>query len=315
MAEKPDDAQSTTTGGCSGETGSSTAGLFGELPIDLPLKQVQDQIMCGMEGMCQKYGGPVQYLSHMLPDIASHDAFLKYLVDKFPEVESQYYTSCAHLPPITNDDLATTTPVCVHVSVLGFDMSCSMKPPPGQSRTMGVMEQIVVDGFRTSEEPLLVVQSRPSATIVRVDPPWQSSEPGQSPIAPFSVGYMKGMLRASTLLAMLHWCMQNGIDLHTSHPVLAKSVSTIFVHHSQQSSRIDECLQNMKQSSRGSLRKMTNVIEIVFMIKGLITFGLNDFSSFVRRWNAMSAKSHTIVGKRAVALKLLFDSAPKAGAI
>ena len=68
----------------------------------------------------------------------------------------------------------------------------------------------------------------------------------------------------------------------------------------------------MKQSSKGSLRKMTNVIEIVFMIKGLVTFGLNDFSSFVRRWNGMCAKSHAISGKRAVALKLLFDIAPKA---
>ena len=94
--------------------------------------------------------------------------------------------------------------------------------------------------------------------------------------------------------------------------MLAKSVTTIFVHHSQQSSRIEECLQNMKQSSRGSLRRMTNIIEIVFMVKGLVSFGLNDFASFVRRWNAMSARSHLISGKRAVALKMLFDVAPKA---
>jgi hypothetical protein len=70
----------------------------------------------------------------------------------------------------------------------------------------------------------------------------------------------------------------------------------------------------MKQSSRGSLRKQTNVIEVCFMVKGLLAFGLNDFTSFVRRWNSMSARSHHIVGKRAMALKLLFESAPEAHA-
>ena len=298
---------------------SSTAEAYSQsvmdfCPIDTnsALSIVQNKLVKGMEMMCKAFGGPVQYLAHEVPSVGHHGLFLEHLRNEYPESDQHYYTSCAQLPPVHNDDLGTTPALCVHAGVLGFDKSCSMKPPPGYARTMGLTEQIVVDGFCTSAEPLLIVQSRAEADIVKVPAPWESSDKGLEPIVPFSVGYMKGMLRASVMLALVHWCWKNGVDLPSQHPMLAKSVTTIFVHHSQQSSRIEECLQNMKQSSRGSLRRMTNIIEIVFMVKGLVSFGLNDFASFVRRWNAMSARTHLISGKRAVALKMLFDVAPKA---
>ena len=77
-------------------------------------------------------------------------------------------------------------------------------------------------------------------------------------------------------------------------------------------SRVDEALQNMKLSCRGSLRKATNTIQCVFMVRSLMTFGLTDTMTFVRQWNAMSARQFQIVGKRAQTLKLLFDNAPAA---
>lgn len=285
------------------------------LAISEPLMGVKMKIMEGMESMCARYGGPVQYLTAMLRDSASHVEFLDHLTTAYPESEEHLYTSCAKLPPVSDGDLGAVIPLCVHVAVLGFDVSCSLKPPPGHARTLGLAEQYVVDGFCSQGDPLLLVQSRSVHDIVSVTAPWTSNDPTQDPITPFSVGYLKGMGRASVLLSMLHWCWKGDIDLRKDHPVLAKSVATIFVHHAQQSSRIEECLQNMKHSSRGSLRKMTNIIEVCFMIKGLLAFGLNDFASFVKRWNMMSVKSHQIVGKRAMALKLLFESAPKACAL
>jgi hypothetical protein len=298
-------------------TAPSTAAMsevpeFASVDNNAALRHVQNQLVKGMDMMCKTFGGPAQYLAHEVPSVDAHVDFLEHMRTAYPESDQHYYTSCAQLPAVSNDDLGTTPALCCHVGVLGFDKSCSMKPPPGHARTMGLVEQIVVDGFCTSAEPLLVVQSRDEADIVKVPAPWGSSDRDQEPIVPFSVGYMKGMLRAAVMLGIVHWCWKNNVDLATQHPMLAKSVTTIFVHHSQQSSRIEECLQNMKQSSRGSLRRMTNIIEIVFMVKGLVSFGLNDFASFVRRWNAMSARSHLISGKRAVALKMLFDVAPKA---
>ena len=67
----------------------------------------------------------------------------------------------------------------------------------------------------------------------------------------------------------------------------------------------------MKLSARGSIRKKTNIIQVVVIVKNLYQHGLSDFTLFVREWNAMSAKVDHITGKRAMALKLLFESAPK----
>ena len=68
----------------------------------------------------------------------------------------------------------------------------------------------------------------------------------------------------------------------------------------------------MKLSSRGSLRKMTNVIQLVTILNGLFKHGLTDVGVFIRKWNQTSARTHLIVGKKAMAVKLLLDCAPKA---
>ena len=76
-------------------------------------------------------------------------------------------------------------------------------------------------------------------------------------------------------------------------------------------SKLAEALQNMKLSARGSIRKKTNIIQTAVMVKHLLQHGLSDYQVLVRKWNEMSAKSDHIAGKRAMALKLLFESAPQ----
>ena len=83
------------------------------------------------------------------------------------------------------------------------------------------------------------------------------------------------------------------------------------VHHVSMGSKIAEALQNMKLSARGSIRKKTNIIQTVMIVKNLFRHGLSDFQVIVWRWNATSAKHYHILGKRAMALKLLFESAPQ----
>ena len=72
-----------------------------------------------------------------------------------------------------------------------------------------------------------------------------------------------------------------------------------------------ESLQNMKLSACGSIRKKTNIIQTVVIVKNLGQHGLSELTVFVRKWNATSAKMDHIVRKRAMALKLLFESAPQ----
>ena len=101
------------------------------------------------------------------------------------------------------------------------------------------------------------------------------------------------------------------VGLKSAHPVLHESMRAVSVHHVSLESKVAEALQNMKLSARGSIRKKTNIIQVVVSVKNLYQHGLSDFGLFVRRWSAMSTKVDHISGARARALKLLFESVPQ----
>ena len=253
-----------------------------------------------------KHGGPCQYLEKV-----EKVEFGLWLWHTFPESDLHMYHYRANLPEISEEDVANTFPTVVHVAALGFDKLCSMKPPPGQSHSLELLEQYLIDGFDTTGAetgPLLVLQH--ALAPMNLPDLWNDKIAGQA-LPPFSLGYLKGMARSSTLMFLLHrfFCMK--INIATDWPHLWKSVLAIHVHHVKQKSRMEECLQNMKMSVRGSLRKPNNTLQCVVMIQQLQSMGATtDYMSFVRRWNTMAATSHQIVGKRLTTLKLLFEQAP-----
>ena len=216
------------------------------------------------------------------------------------------------------NEFGSTPATVVHAAALGFDSDCSLKPPPGRDLFKQLSEHILQDGFLTSGEPLLVVQSRPEpegpdgashATTLKA--PWPSQGPGPS-LAATSLGYLKGMARVTTTLVIIHRAWKLNLDMRVAPQKLCDSILTIYVHHVEQASKLDEALQNMKLSARGSIRKKTNLIQIVMMVSKLQTFGMSDFIVFVKKWNGMAVRSDQLIGRRAVAMKLLLDQSPQA---
>ena len=110
---------------------------------------------------------------------------------------------------------------------------------------------------------------------------------------------------------LFHYCFENDVDIKVVHLQLYNSILKIWVHHTPQASKMDEGLKNLKLSAKGSIRKMANVIQITQMVKNLCEHGLSDFGAFVRKWNQMSGRTHQIVGRRAMSLKLLFENTPE----
>ena len=198
----------------------------------------------------------------------------------------------------------------MHLTTLGFDVDCSLKPPPGRDLLCSLIEHFLQDGFVTASEPLLIVQSRPPKSFENLPVFKPSLKGGDLPT--FSLGYLKGFARVSSLMAFLFKVFELKLDLKKVHEKLYNSLLVVSVHHVAQSTKMDEALQYMKLSSRGSLRRMTNVIQMVMMIKNLYSYGMTDFSLFIRKWNLLSVKAHQIIGRRAVTLKLLFECAPPA---
>ena len=272
-----------------------------------PLNAFKEKMEEEVHEVNRIYGGPAQYLQRL--SRAEQDEFAQYLWTEFAEKDEVLYHHNDPIPPIREEELGAAVPVTVHIASLGFSPDCSLKPAPGAEHFLQLTAQILQDGFVTAGEPLLVVQSRDPANFAKAVQLWSGD--GGQPLGTFSLGYLKGMARATAALALLHRIFVLKVDLKSVHPVLHESMRAVSVHHVSMGSKLAEALQNMKLSARGSIRKKTNIIQTVVVVKNLYQHGLSDFGLFVRKWNAMSAKVDHIAGKRAMALKLLFESAPQ----
>lgn len=289
-----------------GGDGVATPMAAAEAVTDMVTGQLKNMILEDAQTHLSQSGGAMQYLQHV--DLRS---FGEWLWQTFPENDQFLYHRKASLPTVKESDTSQTTPLLIHVAALGLHRACSLKPPPSQRLSMALLEQYLVDGFVTStvdSGPLLVLER----TVLPEGLPdlWQDDSPDA--LQPFSLAYLKGMARATTLLFLLHRLYVNQVAVVEDLPKLHDGVCKIHCFHIKPESRVEEALSNMKMSCRGSLRKSTNLIQAVIMVQTLHTMGLTDHMSFVRRWNQMAARQFQFVGKRNVALKLMFEDAPKA---
>jgi hypothetical protein len=194
------------------------------------------------------------------------DAFTNGMDAMFPELQDTLYHHDTKIPSIvTDDDMAVTQPLVVHITALGYDLAASTKDPPGTQLFAELIDLYLTDGFKTSNEPLLVTQPSDLAHLGLRLPQAQGT------LATASLGYIKGLARTQSMLAFVHWCWVHGHDLANINPILYKSLLTIYVHYMPLDSKMDEALKNMKVSCAGSIRRPPNVIGIVSMIQKLVT--------------------------------------------
>lgn len=273
---------------------------------------IKAQLVAGCETVLKQHGGPSQYLTSVLSDAAEAEEFLQYLWHEFPESDEVLYTHSKTLPvtDLQDPDFATAVPLCIHVSMLGFTPDASLKPPCGIELGGRLLQQYMAETFITSGDPLLVVQQETDVCPHNLTGPWDSGT-ASGGIKPFNLAFVKGYARSSTLLMVLHRMKVQGLDV-TVLKDFHESVQKIHVHCLKPSSRLDEALTNCKLSARGSLRKQNNTIQIVMMLRKLSKCGgLSDASTFIKRWNKMSAKTFQIGGRRFSSLKLLLDQTPQ----
>ena len=153
----------------------------------------------------QTFGGPVQYLEVKLADKSALMDFQDFLWHTWPlQAECEYCLELL-LPAVAAADVGRSTPSRVHIAMLAYGRAASFKPPPAAYASTLLAEHVLHDGFLTASEPLQVkvleVSSGPA--------PWQDSAHGM-PVPPFSLGYVKGMLRGATAMALLHCLWESG---------------------------------------------------------------------------------------------------------
>ena len=274
------------------------------------MQKFSEETMADLLSKCREAGGPKEWILKTLgaPALSEYSdsvkSYAEYLWKEYPEKEDVFYQTSktwAHTVEFTDNlDLATLSsenPVAVHPLALAFHKGTSLKPAPGIEKFMKLAGHYFKDGVVTASEPLLLKSIAP--LLPALDVPWSGN------LEAFSLGSVKGELRTVTAHAVLVWRWKNEVDLRNMHPRLWASLRHLFSHLGKPHTLLAEAMANMKISSRGDIRKANNVIECVFIMNELSTQGLEDKGAFTRTWNKQASKDYKILGKKAVALKLL----------
>ena len=274
--------------------------------------QFAKEWLAKMRTILQNYpAGPGSYLEDKMKTAADKARFATWLLETWPERPDICYHHDQVVPSVLEDELAQSPPLAIHVSSFSWTDGCGVKPAPGRDLALGLMAMYLKDGFITSGDVILMAQPLAVEKAAGLPSLWGSEE---SALKPFSLGYLKGRARLTSLFALLLSVFEEEVsldDLKSFCPKLFDSVSVIWVQHMRQNSKEDEVLCNLKLSTRGSLRKAANLIQIAFMVRRLLASGGTDYTTFLRKYNQQSVAAHQLRGRKQTALKLLFESAPK----
>ena len=102
--------------------------------------------------------------------------------------------------------MATQLPTILRIAACAYDKAASTQDPPGWRLFLEVMELILQDGFKTANELLIFTQ--PDELAHTGLAPVEIAKDQPHPLATANLGYVKGFARVTTILAILHWCIE-----------------------------------------------------------------------------------------------------------
>ena len=152
------------------------------------LGQVKASLIGTFATVCDRFGGPSQFLLDRFPSEKSQGKFRQQLLQAFP------LQSCVNY--VVPSLLGKKESTMLHVSMLGFTPETSTKPFPYSSVCKQLFEEYLAHGFLTDVEPLRV---------------WCTAEEKQNPLKSLRCGLSKVVLeaalcwRCSVWLWMLGW--------------------------------------------------------------------------------------------------------------
>ena len=93
------------------------------------------------------------------------------------------------------------------------------------------------------------------------------------------------------------------------HPKLLESLKKVYTWFTPYGDKKSQIFANFKLSSRGALRRPPNVFTWVHSLEQLVHTD-SDINNVVRAWNEQASSGSSVVGAKAVALRLIL-SMPK----
>ena len=201
------------------------------------LGQVKASLIGTFATVCDRFGGPSQFLLDKFPSEKSQGKFRQQLLQAFPLQSWVNYV----VPSLLGKKESTM----LHASMLGFTPETSTKPFPYSSVCKQLFEEYLAHGFLTDVEPLRV---------------WCTAEEKQNPPEKFTVRFVKGSARSSTLLAMLSLALDAGVDIPVLLPHLAQGAVAIHASFECHVDLAAVAIANAHHSNRGSIRQPHDIV-------------------------------------------------------
>ena len=103
--------------------------------------------------MCEKYGGPRQFLAARFPTTEAMVEFHSVLAKPLPLDETMNYWGYQDMPAVKETELAAHPALALHPSLFSWHVKSSIKPDPEAAVCLRLVEWFEVEGFTSSEEP------------------------------------------------------------------------------------------------------------------------------------------------------------------
>ena len=274
--------------------------------------RAQHHFECFKKIVLEDFGGPAQYLRKKLETHAAQQEFTAFLWQQFPLAPDLQHQLSQPVPEVEVSKLGQHTPVRVHVAMLGFLPAASLKPDPVAHSAGLLVQHILSEGFLSGEGPLLCKVIKEDLGLAPFCPWREGMLRHQKSLGIFSLGYTKGMLRACTLLSLLHMWMDDGAEesFMSNFPHVMKSCQEIFVHFVSLPSAQEEIFHNFRMSLRGSIRRPPNLLTWVGVLQALKQHGYEDSGEVIARFNGTVARQMQLQGSKAVAIGNLMTHFP-----
>lgn len=85
------------------------------------------ETLVNLQDLFKQHGNPRTYLMKSMPTKEDQVTFTEWLKDMFPESDDTMYNHDKILPGVSESDLGTEVPFCIHVSSLGFHQALCVK--------------------------------------------------------------------------------------------------------------------------------------------------------------------------------------------
>ena len=162
-----------------------------------------DKVSGAFRKMDKEYGGPRQYLLMRYPSPELLRGFHDTIMQQLPPKDDIAYHNDKNLTEVESEhDIAGHRPMCLHPAMFSFHEKSSLKGHPEGATCEKLCDQILIDGFVSSGDDLLVAPLQ-QVTLVDFPSAFQNPTPTDPSMVAFSVGYVKGSARMSTLLAII----------------------------------------------------------------------------------------------------------------